>query len=359
MMTRKPIRSIPDHLTRCQVCHQPAKGHGWFNPKTPWGSTARTRSEVAFCSTQCQWVFLDHKEGSADERAKTLTTLEFITTQEKNTMDTHLVSDQITHHIDNALQSEHQQETPRTYLGGSRLGVACERALQYEYLKTPVDKPFPGRILRIFAAGHVFEELAIDWLRMAGFDLHTQTSTGGQYGFSAVDGRIKGHVDGILASGPNDLNMTYPALWECKSAKNSAWNDLSKRGLTIANPIYAAQVALYQAYMEEHIPGISQNPALFMAINKDTAQLYCELIPFNGELAQRSSDKGVRILAACDANDSLPRIARDPSHFGCKFCSWRSTCWQSESTNDGHSKTNITSPSDLQPLIPTWLEESA
>ena len=356
MMSKKPIRSTPNHLKQCQVCHQPAMGHGWFDPKTARGSIARTRSEVAFCGAQCQWVFLDHKDGSADELAKTL---EFITPQEKYTMDTHLVSDQITHHIDNALQSQHQQETPRTYLGGSRLGVACERALQYEYLKTPADKPFSGRILRIFAAGHVFEELAIDWLRMAGFDLHTQTSTGGQYGFGAADGRIKGHVDGILASGPSDLNMTYPALWECKSAKNSVWNDLAKRGLTIANPIYAAQVALYQAYMEEHIPGISQNPALFMAINKDTAQLYCELIPFNGELAQRSSDKGVRILAACDANDWLPRIARDPSHFGCKFCSWRSRCWQGESTNDGHSKANITSPSDLQPQSPTWLEERA
>ena len=356
MMSRKPIRSTPNHLKQCQVCHQPAMGHGRFDPKTARGSIARTRSEVAFCGAQCQWVFLDHKDGSADELAKTL---EFITPQEKYTMDTHLVSDQITHHIDNALQSQHQQETPRTYLGGSRLGVACERALQYEYLKTPADKPFSGRILRIFAAGHLFEELAIDWLRMAGFDLHTQTSTGGQYGFGAADGRIKGHVDGILASGPSDLNMTYPALWECKSAKNSVWNDLAKRGLTIANPIYAAQVALYQAYMEEHIPGISQNPALFMAINKDTAQLYCELIPFNGELAQRSSDKGVRILAACDANDWLPRIARDPSHFGCKFCSWRSRCWQGESTNDGHSKANITSPSDLQPQSPTWLEERA
>jgi len=337
-------------------------GHGWFDPKTSRGSIARTRSEVAFCGAQCQWVFLDHKEGSADERTKTLTTLEFITTQEKNTMDTHLVSDQITHYIDNALQSEHQQETPRTYLGGSRLGVACERALQYEYLKTPADKPFSGRILRIFAAGHVFEALAIDWLRLAGFDLHTQTSTGGQYGFSAADGRIKGHVDGILASGPSDLNMTYPALWECKSAKNSVWNDLAKRGLTIANPIYAAQVALYQAYMEEHIPGISQNPALFMAINKDTAQLYCELIPFNGELAQRSSDKGVRILAACDANDWLPRIARDSSHFGCKFCSWRSRCWLSESTNEA-PETSKTPDSagqvNTQPLSPTWLEADA
>lgn len=239
------------------------------------------------------------------------------------------LSEMLTDRIDVALQEENQKETARTYLGGSRLGVSCDRALQFEYLKVPVDegKAFTGKTLRIFAAGHVFEDLAIKWLRMAGFDIHTETSAGSQYGFSAVGGRIKGHVDGILASGPDDLNGSYPALWECKSLCNKSWKDTAKRGVTLAKPVYAAQIALYQAYMEEQIPGIAKNDALFTAINKDTAELYFEWVPFNGELAQRSSDRGVRILEACDANDWLPRIAKEPTHFECKFCSWQKRCW--------------------------------
>ncbi len=239
------------------------------------------------------------------------------------------LSERVTTLIDDALASERDQQTPRTYLGGSRLGVSCDRALQYEYLQTPVDlgRDFSGTILRIFEAGHVFEDLAIRWLRMVGFEIHTETSQGEQYGFSAADGRIQGHVDGILSAGPDSLKLSYPALWECKSLNNKSWKDTVKRGLTLSKPVYAAQIALYQAYMEPVIPGISQNPAIFTAINKDTAELYFEQIPFNGELAQRSSDRGVRILQASDAHELLPRMVNDASYYECKFCSWQDRCW--------------------------------
>ena len=87
------------------------------------------------------------------------------------------------------------------------------------------------------------------------------------------------------------------------------------------------QVALYQAYMEPQVPGISQNLAIFTAINKDTAELYFEQVPFNGRLAQQASDRGVRIIQACDAHDLLPRLANDPTHYECKFCPWQDRCW--------------------------------
>ena len=41
----------------------------------------------------------------------------------------------------------------------------------------------------------------------------------------------------------------YRALWECKSANAKNWRDIVKRGVTLAKPVYAAQIALYQAYM--------------------------------------------------------------------------------------------------------------
>ncbi|MBF0341031.1 MAG: hypothetical protein HQL95_08745, partial [Magnetococcales bacterium] len=105
----------------------------------------------------------------------------------------------ITGRIDAALVAEESVNPPREYLGGSRLGVACERALQFEYAGAPRDdsRGFSGKTLRIFAAGHLFEEMAIRWLRAAGFDLVTRKQNGGQFGFSVATGRIRGHVDGI------------------------------------------------------------------------------------------------------------------------------------------------------------------
>ena len=100
--------------------------------------------------------------------------------------------------IDQALCAEYKAQPERDYLGASRLGENCSRKLQYEYTNTPKDEGFSGQTLRIFAAGHVFEELAIRWLRLAGFELFTEKPNGYQFGFSVADGRIRGHVDGII-----------------------------------------------------------------------------------------------------------------------------------------------------------------
>ncbi len=47
--------------------------------------------------------------------------------------------EQVSELIDGALALERDAQTPRDYLGASRLGVTCERALQYEYTRTPTD----------------------------------------------------------------------------------------------------------------------------------------------------------------------------------------------------------------------------
>lgn len=238
-------------------------------------------------------------------------------------------SDSLNELIDDALTTKNAEQPARDYLGGSRLGVSCSRALQYEYTNTSKDEErnFSGKTLRIFAAGHVFEDLAITWLRQAGFDLYTEKPNGHQFGFMVAQGRIRGHVDGIINGALADLGLSFPMLWECKSLNNKSWNDTAKRGLTLSKPVYAAQVATYQAYMEGSVPGISKNPALFTAINKDTAELYHELVPFDGKLAQDMSDKAVRVITACEAGELLPRIARERTHFECKMCDWQDRCW--------------------------------
>ncbi len=152
-------------------------------------------------------------------------------------------------------------------------------------------------------------------------------SSGGQFGFSSANGKIQGHVDGIVNDAPEDLGMSFPALWEAKSLNNKSWKDTVKRGLTLSKPAYAAQIALYQAYMEPSIPGISSNPALFTAINKDTAEIYHELIPFDMALAQKASDKGVQVITACETCGLLPRISNSPTFLDCRFCDYQDRCW--------------------------------
>ena len=243
-----------------------------------------------------------------------------------------LIAERINGLINDSLAAARAATPPRTYLGGSRLGQPCERALQFEFAGAPKDdgSDFDGQTLRIFEIGHALEDLAIRWLRGAGFDLYTRKGNradGAQFGFSIAGGRVRGHVDGIIAAAPGQLGLAVPALWECKTMNARNWRETVAKGVVIAKPVYAAQIALYQAYMEGSVPSISAHPALFTAINKDTAELHHELVPFDAGLAQRMSDRGVRILQATDAGELLPRIATNRDFFECRFCPWAARCW--------------------------------
>ena len=119
--------------------------------------------------------------------------------------------------IDDALAARNRAQPPRHYVSTSGLGRECLRQIQYDYLAVPKDegRDFDPQTLRIFEAGHRAEDIVAAWLRAAGFDLRTQREDGRQFGFSALDGRFRGHIDGCLVAGPAAID--YPALWENKA----------------------------------------------------------------------------------------------------------------------------------------------
>ena len=225
------------------------------------------------------------------------------------------------HLLDAAIQAENAGQTPRDYLGASRIGESCVRRLQYEYFNTPKDEPFPGKTLRIFHRGHESEKWMIAWLRAAGFDLRTEKRDGGQFGFSAAGGKLRGHADGVFAGGPEDFGP-WPRLWECKVLGAKGFGKLEKDKLKKAYPVYYAQVQLYMAYFQ-----LTDNPALFTALNANDMEVYAEAVAFDSAHAQEMSDKAVRILAACAAGEQLPRIAQREDWHECKWCDYRVRCW--------------------------------
>ncbi|WCR12585.1 hypothetical protein JHW45_11370 [Paracoccus stylophorae] len=129
--------------------------------------------------------------------------------------------------------------------------------------------------------------------------------------------------------------MDYPALWENKALGASSWKDVVKRGVSLARPVYAAQIALYQAYLD--LP----NPALFTALNRDTMELYSELVPFDARLAQEMSDRAVAVVRVSEAGEWLPRAAAEPTAVTCRGgmaagkwhapCAWAARCWSERS----------------------------
>lgn len=230
-----------------------------------------------------------------------------------------LLGDRFVELIDAAIDARGAGETPRDYLGGSEIGEECARKLQYSYLKAP-GGGFEPRVRRIFARGHTGESLMAGWIRQAGFELVTEGRNGRQIGFADCDDRCKGHADGVILSGP--AGFKYPALWECKVLGAKGWKALNSYGLRKQYPKYAAQVATYQAYLK-----LAEHPAIFTALNADTMEILCLLVPFDLALAQECMDRAALVLTAVDHKELLPRAYAAPDAFGCKFCNYRGVCW--------------------------------
>jgi hypothetical protein len=150
-------------------------------------------------------------------------------------------------HIDEALLARHRLQAPRDYLGASRIGEPCARRLAYEYAHTPEDpdKAFSGQTLRIFAAGHTFEDLTIEWLRAAGFFSARASSEDGQpvgplLEADGTRGRLrfyKGHFEDHLAFDPHRHDRdwrikrqlseaTFGWAITCHKAQGSQWENV-------------------------------------------------------------------------------------------------------------------------------------
>jgi len=56
-------------------------------------------------------------------------------------------------------------------------------------------------------------------------------------------------------------------------------------------------------------------------------------VPFDAALAQRMSDRAVKVIQATEAGELLPRVASEPSFYECKYCAWARRCWSEQGVN--------------------------
>jgi hypothetical protein len=207
-------------------------------------------------------------------------------------------------------------ELPRPYLGASIVGDDCARKVQYSWWIRP---ELPARVRAIFYRGHYFEERSRQQFIAAGFKFAPLEALA----FSAVNGAVRGHADGIIIHGPDlpGAYLIFPLIWEHKAVNAKNWRAVERDGLEKTFPQYAAQVALYQAYLD------ITNPALFTVTNADTCEWLHFLVPFNAERAQLWSDRAVNIIEATRAGELLPRAYDDPEDWRCRMCGHRKRCW--------------------------------
>jgi hypothetical protein len=209
------------------------------------------------------------------------------------------------------------REETRNYLGASAVGHECLRRVQFDWM---CDPEHPARLRDIFARGHYLERRSREHLTCAGFKFAPDD----RLQFTALEGMLSGHADGIFLSGPKIQDIGYPCLWECKGLNAKGWRGLDRDGLQKAYPQYGAQVALYQ-----HFLGVEEHPAIFTAINADTCERLHLLVPFDSGLTRATVMRAETVIAATRAGDLLPRFTTNQDNWRCRLCGHKERCWRS------------------------------
>lgn len=213
-------------------------------------------------------------------------------------------------------------------IGAGYIGLECGRQLAYKYHKTAKEergdsKVSPGELQRHAEFGHVTESFGGQWLRDAGFEIHTEKPDGSQYGYIACpdasgQARIAGEIDGVIVAGPDIL--PYPCLWESKKATDKKFKVFAKSGVKKADPKYYGQLQTNMLYLEVE-------NTLFLMLNLDTMKFYFEIVTFDPKEAQRLQDRAAMVLDTKEPED-MPRITSVREDFRCKFCEYSTRCWE-------------------------------
>lgn len=222
------------------------------------------------------------------------------------------------------------QDDPRTHLGASVIGDPCSAKLwnDFRWLK---QEQFDGKTLRLFDRGKREEACFVAILRGIGFDVREFESDDKQYRIAGVNGHFGGSLD-ALAYPPPLYDIPEWIVAEFKTHKDKSFTKLAgainpatkrrENGLKVraAKPLHFTQMSCYgRAYGARY--------GLYCAVNKDTDELYFELVALDWNEADSALIKAQKIIGS----QTQPlKISQTKTFFQCKYCVHSPICFDGE-----------------------------
>lgn len=217
---------------------------------------------------------------------------------------------------------EQKGREKRDYLGASLIGNPCPRQIWYQY-NGFFAEPFSAETLMNFEDGHRTEDLTAKRLRMVdGIKLITHDENGNQLGFTALDGKFKGHYDGIITGLYQAPKARH--IWENKCSAEKKYNEFikikaevgEKKTLEKWNENYYAQAQLYM-----HFENIDRH-YLTLAYAGGRKYQSCRT-EYDGAVAEKHIERARKII---DAKQEPPRISEKKDFYLCRWCDFKDTC---------------------------------
>ena len=203
----------------------------------------------------------------------------------------------------------------RTHLGISLIGDECSAKLFYGWRWTKKPK-FNGQTLRLFNRGHLEEGRFVALILASGMQIVQQDETGGQYRVSYLGGHFGSAIDGVVIGCPDMPDPSTPILTEMKTHNDNSFKKLKTAGVKESKWEHYVQQQEYMLYYG--LPA-----SLYIAVNKNTDEIWCEIVPFDRETAERYKDRG-HIIALSETPP--PKLSQDRSFYKCKWCDYRGIC---------------------------------
>lgn len=202
----------------------------------------------------------------------------------------------------------------RAHLGASVIGRPCARALWFTFRWASAPK-HSGRLLRLFNRGQREEETFVSELRATGIEVwDIDPQTGRQWTYAAHGGHFGLSLDGV-GLGFLEAPKT-PHTIEMKTSSSKLFAKLKKEGVEQAKPDHAAQMQIGM-----HLAGLTR--AFYLAVNKDTDELYSERLHYDKAAALSLLGKAHRIITAIEPPE---KISDRPDWWECRLCDFHALC---------------------------------
>lgn len=206
-----------------------------------------------------------------------------------------------------------QGEDPfRSHFGLSSVGRPCDRELWLKW-RWAATKNIPARLIRLFNRGHLEEARFLALLEM--IDVHIHATAGGQDRISMCGGHVGSALDGTIYNVPD-----CPGEWLLLEAKTH--NTKSFCNLVAANNVRATKPEHY-SQMQSCMKLRGIHKTLYMAVNKNDDDLYCEVIHYEPREGDHKTARAERLVFA---SEPPPRLREDPSDQECRTCDMLEVC---------------------------------
>lgn len=221
-------------------------------------------------------------------------------------------------HLKNEVANAHDayrtDSSPHRYhLGASIIGRECPREIWYSF-RWATRKRHTGRLLRLFNRGHLEEARCIALLKAAGLQVWQHDQQGNQFRITAAGGHFGGSLDCVIQGIPEMPDV--PVVGEFKTHNDKSFAKLVETGVQAAKWEHLIQTQIYMGRMNLQF-------ALYLATNKNTDELYAEIIPFAQETHTRYMNRAYGIIAAAEPP---VRVNESPTWFVCRMCDHLGVC---------------------------------